>query len=280
MKREGAFLEMRIAGIILISTILFSCNTLNQDRVLSSGSMGLVESTPMINDFGKTVLERFDPPIGYDRVMLSSDTFGQYLRTLSLKPEGAKAKLYNGKSKPNDDVYVSVVDLPISPKDLQSSSDAIIRLKAEYLFAQKKYDQIVFHVGEEPIRFADFAQGDFNREKFNQYLDHTMEKVSTPSFCEDLKKVKLSDLQVGDVFVQNSNPNGHAVIVVDLVKNSKGQKLFLLAQSFQPAQEIQIIANPTRDDISPWYELKEGELLTPEWRFMTSDLMRFKDLPN
>jgi len=253
---------------------------MNQDRLLPSGSLGLVESTPMINDYGKTIIERFDPPPGYERVMLPSGTFSEYLRTLSLKPEGAPAKFYNGKAKSNDNIYVSVVDLPISPKDLQSSSDAIIRLKSEYLFSQKRYDQIIFHTGNEAIKFTDFAQGEFTKEKFNQYLDYVMEKVSTPSFCEDLQKVKLRDLRVGDVFVQNSKPNGHAVIVVDLVKNSDGEKLFLLAQSFQPAQEIQIIANPSRDDISPWYQLKEGELLTPEWRFMTSDLMRFKDLQN
>ncbi len=266
--------------IVLISIFLISCNTLNQERVLYSGSMGLVESTPMINDYGRTIIERFDPPLGYDRVLLSSSTFGEYLRTLSLKPEGAPARFYNGKTKPNNDIYVSVVDLPISPKNLQSSSDAIIRLKSEYLFSQKKYDQILFHADNEPIKFIDFADGEPTKEKFNQYLDYVMEKVTTPSFCEDLNPVKLSEIQVGDVFVQNSKPNGHAVIVVDLVKNSKGEKLFLLAQSFQPAQEIQIIANPTRDDISPWYQLKEGELLTPEWRFMTSDLRRFKDLQN
>lgn len=269
---------MKKAGIFLILTILSACNTLNQDRVLYSGSLSMVESTPLINDYGKTVLERFDPPINYDRVLLSTNTFGEYLRTLSLKPEGVGAKFYNGKTKPNDNVYVSVVDLPISPKDLQSSSDAIIRLKSEFLFSQKKYDQISFHSGEENINFTDFAEGEFTEERFNQYLDYTMEKVSTPSFCSDLMKINLKDIQVGDMFVQNSEPNGHAVIVVDLVKNSKGEKLFLLAQSFQPAQEIQIIANPTRDDISPWYQVKEGELLTPEWRFMTSDLMRFKDL--
>lgn len=278
---EADFKPMKKFNYLVLLVILtVSCNTMKQDRVMYSGSLDLVESIPLMNDYGKTILERFDPPMGYVRVNLQNQTFGEYLRTLSLKPEGAPARFYNGKTKPNNNVYVSVVDLPISKKDLQSSSDAIIRLKSEFLFNQKKYDQIKFHNNTEAISFVDYSKGDFSREKFNHYLDYVMEKVTTPSFCKDLKPVKIKDLQVGDVFVQNTNPNGHAVIVVDLVKNSDGEKLFLLAQSFQPAQEIQIITNPARDDISPWYQAKEGELLTPEWRFMTSDLMRFKDLEN
>lgn len=251
---------------------------MNQNKFYYSDSLNLVEASPIINDYGKTIIERFDPPLGFERVNLASGSFGQYLRTLSLKPEGAPARLYNGKTKPNDDIYVSVVDLPISNKDLQSSSDAVIRLKSEFLYQKGDYKKIIFHSTDHSIEFIEFCKGNTSKDEFDDYLDYVMEKVSTPSFCQDLKPVKLNDIQVGDIFVQNSKPNGHAVVVVDLVKNSKGEKLFLLAQSFQPAQEIQIISNPSRDDISPWYQVKEGELLTPEWRFMSSDLMRFKDL--
>lgn len=258
--------------------ILISCNTMNQSGALSYDSVSMVESTPMINDFGKTILERFDPPIGYNRVELKAGSFGEYLRTLTLKPEGAPARMYDGKIKPNHNIYVSVVDMPISPRDLQSSADAVIRLKSEYLFAKKDFDKIAFHANKEKFSFSEFSNGDTSKSMFQEYLDYVMEKVSTPSFCDDLVPVKLKDIQVGDIFIQRNNPNGHAVVVVDLVKNSEGKKLFLLAQSYQPAQEIQIISNPSRDDISPWYETKEGQMLTPEWRFLTSDLMRFKDL--
>lgn len=240
--------------------------------------MSLVENTPLVNDYGKTVLERFDAPLGYSRVSVSNRTFANYLRTLDLKPEGSLVQFYNGKSKPNNNVYVSVVDMPISDKNIQTSSDSVMRLISEYLFQQEQYDKIAFHSGKEKLSFSDFANGDFSRSKFDHYMDFVMEKVSTPSFCSDLKPVKLNEIKIGDIFVQNTMPNGHAVIVVDLVENIKGEKLFLLAQGFHPAQEIQIIANPSREDISPWYPLKEGELLTPEWRFMTSDLMRFKFL--
>jgi hypothetical protein len=243
-----------------------------------SNAMGLVENTPMINDYGKTILERFDAPLGYDRVQIQPNSFAEYLRTLGLKPEGSVVRYYNGQIKTNNNVYVSVVDLPISKKNLQYSTDSVIRLLSEYLFSQNKFDKIAFHSDHKKIGFVDFADGDLSRNSFNEYLDFVMEKVSTPSFCQDLKSVKLQEIKIGDVFVQNTQPNGHAVLVVDVVENKSGEKLFLLAQSFQPAQEIQIISNPNHSDISPWYQLKEGELLTPEWRFMTSDLMRFKFL--
>lgn len=264
--------------IPLILLIFLSCDAVNKSGAMNSDSLSMVESTPMINDFGKTILARFDTPRNFERVELKDGSFGQYLRTLGLKPEGAPAKMYDGRIKPNPNIYVSVIDMPVAPKDLQSSSDAIIRLKSEYLFAKSDFDKISFHEGKTKYTFTEFAGGDTSKSKFNEYLDFVMEKVSTPGFCTDLSTVKLKDLQVGDVFIQKNSPNGHAVIVVDLAKNSKGDKVFLLAQSYQPAQEIQIISNPSRDDISPWYEAKEGSLLTPEWRFLSSDLMRFKDL--
>lgn len=269
---------MKKLGFIVLLGAIFSCNTLNNESIVYSNAMGFTENTPLINDFGKTVLERFDAPLGYDRVTIRPNTFSEYLRTLQLKPEGSLVRYYNGQIKANNNIYVSVVDLPLSQKNLQFSTDSVIRLLSEYLFSQNKFDKIAFHSESKKLGFNEFADGDFSRNSFNEYLDFVMEKVSTPSFCKDLKSVPIQDIKIGDVFVQNNLPNGHAVLVVDMVENKKGEKLFLLAQSFQPAQDIQIIANPNQPEISPWYSVKEGELLTPEWRFMSTDLMRFKFL--
>ncbi len=275
LEQLGKTFRMKKICIVSLLALLCSCNTLNQESVLYPNSMNLVENTPLINDYGKTVLERFDAPLGYSRVTVLPNTFQHFLRTLRLKPEGAMVQFYDGKTKPNNNVYVSVVDLPISRQNVQMSSDSVIRLISEFLYKNAEYDKIAFHANKERLSFKDFAKDDFSRKNFEAYMDYAMEKISTPSFCTDLKHVSLKDIKIGDIFVQNTQPNGHAVIVVDLVENTKGEKLFLLAQGFQPAQEIQILANPSQDDISPWYALKEGELLTPEWRFMTSDLMRF-----
>ncbi len=55
-----------------------------------------------------------------------------------------------------------------------------------------------------------------------------------------------------------------------------GEKLFMLAQSYMPAQDIHLLKNPQNDDGNPWYSLKQGEALdTPEWDFNSEQLMRF-----
>lgn len=245
---------------------------------LTYDMLSMVETTPIVNDFGKNVEERFGTPPEYMRTGIEPNSFEEFLRTLRLKPEGAQVKFYDGKVKPNNNIYVSVVDLPISTKNIQTNSNAVLRLKAEYLFQQKQYEKLVFKTKNNKHSFIEFANGDQSKEKFLEFLDVVMDEINTTDFCKQLVSIKINDLKIGDVFVQKNIPNGHAVIVVDIAVNKQGQKVFLLAQSFSPAQEIQILSNPTRDDLSPWYELKEGPLLTPEWRFMTSDLMRFNDL--
>jgi hypothetical protein len=84
-------------------------------------------------------------------------------------------------------------------------------------------------------------------------------------------------MKIGDVFIQKGNPYGHAVIVVDMLDNKKTkQKMYMLAQSYMPAQETQILLNPSSTQTSPWYMLEEGVIQTPEWTFNSKDLRRFR----
>ena len=55
--------------------------------------------------------------------------------------------------------------------------------------------------------------------------------------------------------------------------------MFLLAQSYMPAQEVQVLKNPIETD-SPWYAARRsGPLMTPEWPFEHGDLRRFAKAP-
>ena len=88
----------------------------------------------------------------------------------------------------------------------------------------------------------------------------------------------MEDMKIGDVFIQTGNPYGHAVIVVDMAENpDSGEKVYMLAQSYMPAQDIQILVNRKNSLYSPWYLLDENSIETPEWRFNKNDLKRFSD---
>ena len=102
--------------------------------------------------------------------------------------------------------------------------------------------------------------------------------AGTLSLSRELVSVPLEDIQIGDVFIHGGTP-GHSVIVVDMAKDSSGNKIFLLAQSFMPAQETQILINPNNDKLSPWYSVKEigNQLYTPQYTFERSELKRFVD---
>lgn len=89
--------------------------------------------------------------------------------------------------------------------------------------------------------------------------------------------VQLDEMQIGDVFIQKGNPYGHAVIVVDMAVSATGKKVFMLVQSYMPAQDIQILVNRKNKNISPWYELNSLEIYTPEWTFEVGDLKRFRE---
>lgn len=120
---------------------------------------------------------------------------------------------------------------------------------------------------------------DYSYKTFRNYLDMVFMYAGTASLSKELQTVAYTSLQPGDVFIKGGSP-GHAVIVIDVaVHPATKKKVFLLAQSYMPAQQIHILINPVSRSLSPWYELTEtdsGKLYTPEWIFEKKDLKRFK----
>ncbi|MDG2774586.1 hypothetical protein HKB01_05845, partial [Vibrio parahaemolyticus] len=112
-------------------------------------------------------------------------------------------------------------------------------------------------------------------EDFRNFMDIVFAYSSTLSLENELESVGIDDMTIGDVFIVGGSP-GHAVIVVDMAENENGEKIFLLAQSYMPAQQTQILLNPNDKDISPWYSLKGyDKLVTPQWTFELDQLKRF-----
>lgn len=118
----------------LISLFAASCSSNESPLALEKEDVNNVAKE---NDLHETIVGRFSPPLGYKRVSLEKNSFGYYLQHLPLKEKNALVTYYNGNQKANNSVYLGVVDLPIGNKNLHQCADAVIRLRAEYLFAQK-----------------------------------------------------------------------------------------------------------------------------------------------
>ena len=248
---------------------------------------------------GSTIETRFPAPEGYVRAEAPPDSFASYLRRLPLKPPGADIRLYDGRTRSGRGVAAAVVDRPVGDRDLQQCADAIIRLRADYLLAAGREDEISF-------RFTSGFRADYARWRrgerievrngearwrrpagegsaaddrdFDKYLETVFMYAGTASLAAELESAPGDDPEIGDVFIRPGYP-GHAVIVVDKAVNpGTGGAAFLLAQSFMPAQEIHVLMNPEDPRLSPWYEAGFGNVLrTPEWIFSSEELRRFKD---
>ena len=110
----------RISSIIIVILLLLGVDVYAQRRVCN-----------------------IPPPVGFTRQ--ETDGYGAYLRNLPLKPVGTLVKHYDGTVKGYQDGAYAVVDMEIGTRDLQQCADAVMRLRAEYLWHNKKYDQIHFN---------------------------------------------------------------------------------------------------------------------------------------
>lgn len=255
--------------LLIGSIILFSfCQNYTTKKTISDIS----ESSVILDSNAYTIASRYHCPDSFYRIKYDSASFQFYLSNLKLKPVGTQVKYFDGSLKSRY-AYSSVVDMEISPVDLQQCADAVMRLRGEYLYHTKQFNKISFRfLGDGKMHtFNEYAAGDKSYKKFRKYMDYVFSYANTASLHKQLYPKSFYKMEIGDVFIQKGQPYGHAVIVVDICQNKKGEKKFLLAQSYMPAQETQILLNPNGK--GSWYSKPESvKLYTPEWTFDTSDL--------
>ena len=239
---------------------------------------------------------RFPAPAGCRRVAVAAGSWGAWLRGLPLKPAGTKARLYNGQLKGRQEVVAAVVDIDVPPQDLLQCADAVIRLRAEYVFSHDP-NQVHFHLTTGyDFWFSDFVAGRtfrvVNEEvlpatrpaeatthaALARYLVPTFGYAGTLSLSRELAPRPFSQVQPGDVLIHGGAP-GHAVLVVDVAENPITHQLYLLlAQSYMPAQNIHVLRNVDEPRLGAWFALPgpaETEFDTPEWTFGRQELKRF-----
>ena len=234
------------------------------------------------------VVERLKAPDGY-HIVPAKTGFGAWLGNLPLKPGGTHTKNYRGEIARTDAYTAGVVDMSVGKQDLQQCADAVIRLRAEYLYHQKQFDAISFNFTSGfKCDYTHYANGyryannrwvlkagkDYSYPTFLNYLNLVFSYAGTLSLEKELEKVNsLAEMKTGDVFIHGGSP-GHCFIILAVSENAAHQQRFLLAQSFMPAQDIQVLKSQNGD---AWFSLSEpanipyGELVNLKY------LRRFKN---
>lgn len=219
-----------------------------------------------VNPSHDTVLTRFNTPVGYTQVKPQTGSFGEWLQLLPLKPAGTHTLTYDGRIAATDEYTAAVLDISVGHQDLQQCADAVMRLRGEYLYHKKDYAAISFKF-ESGFRcdYLHYANGyryhndkwaltakkDYSYPTFMRYMNLVFMYAGTLSLEKELHPItNAAELKTGDVFIHGGSP-GHCFIVMDVVENTSHQKQFLLAQSFMPAQNIQLLQSSG----SPWFSL-------------------------
>ena len=239
-----------------------------------------------------SIAQRFPTPPGATRSVVEPGSFAHYLRHLPLKPLGSPVLLYDGSPKPRQDVHAAVIDVSVGKRDLQQCADAVMRLRAEHLFASGRSNEIAFKLtngfkaewkrwrnGERVVvngnecRWVRTAVPDSSHQQLLAFMDLVFTYAGTLSLSRELTDASKLPIEPGDIFIKGGSP-GHAMLVVDVARGRDGKVHFLLAQSYMPAQDAHIVRNPDSRE-GAWYVLEGDALRTPEWTFTWGDRKRW-----
>lgn len=215
----------------------------------------------------------------------------QFLKTL---PVADKPILdYKGRLVSFQQKHVAIVEFDVGNKDLQQCADALIRLRAEYLFASNQINEIGFHFTNGlKYEFKDYCKGiipiETNRglklvsskglcepdhASLRKYLDIVYAYASTISLEKELKNA--DDFEIGTVIIHAGSP-GHCMIITDEKTDTNGERIFKLVEGYMPAQSIYVLRNLNVNGISPWYKLTKGHPIeTASYLFTKYELKKF-----
>lgn len=243
---------------------------------------------------GSTIQDRILTPEGFTRIENTNSDFASFIRNYPLLPDGSDILLYDGTPKGNQAQHVAVFDMAvIEDTDVQQCADSVMRMYAEYFLAANQPEKIKFHfvngflcdyvsyrngnriqVNGNDVNWVNSASYDDSYETFEKYLKVTFAYSSTISMEKESHAIEPADIQIGDILLKAGSP-GHVMLVVDVCENESGQKAFLLAQGFMPAQQFHIVKNPLHED-NPWYYVDEISypLHTPAYSFDEGSLRR------
>lgn len=199
---------------------------------------------------------------------------------------------YRGREVRDQYKSAGIIPYDVGKADLQQCADALMRLRAEYLFGQGRHDEIGFHfVSGHYYSWTDYCKGlrpvpqgnsirmvqggarNKDHANLRRYLDLVYTYASTISLSRELKPA--NDFEVGTVVIAPGSP-GHCFIIIDEMQDEKNNRYFKLAEGYTPAQSIYILRKEGADGKDPWHKLSKGVIETASYRFEHYQLRRFE----
>jgi len=249
---------------------------------------------PLVSFGQETIETKYNPPEGYERIF--NDGYSKFLRQFPLKNDNI-VKRYDGRNKYNNNIWDAVFDYDIGKGDLHQCADAVLYMRAHFLFKQGLTENLYYNfVSGFKAKYSDYMTHYYkiegnnvslvsrnnilkdNPETLRKWLRQIFSYANTWSIdTYDSSPVNILEMKPGDFFIESNPPpaTGHAINVVDVVVNkTNSKKMYMLSQSYMPAQETHILINPLNGGV--WYTLDEfKDIVTPEWTFTVNQLKRF-----
>lgn len=264
-------MSMRL--FILCSLCLLSCNQLSDIVVINNNNT--------VSALEKQIVSE---------KQLDEKSWLYFLQNLPMK--GGPILDYKGNVIANQQKHSAIINYDVGNKDLQQCADALMRLRAEYLFQQQRYHEIGFHFvngiwytwdqyceglkvipSGNDIKLARSSPSPYTHESLRKYLDVVYNYASTISLAKELKKA--DDFAAGTVIIYPGSP-GHCFIIIDEATGTNGEKVFKLVEGYTPAQSIYVLSNLIEPEISPWYHLQLGTITTSSCKFINYQLRSFE----
>ena len=267
----------------------------------NSFSQIYVTTQPLeIDQTKSTIRTRFNPPKGFSWVQQEPGSFSEFLTNFPLHPPNLPVRDFTGVPIEEQQHHIAILKIDVGEKNLQQCADAWIRLYAEYLWLNQRFDDIGFEftstqffawddykIGyrtkevNKKVSFFNTGKFDDSYESFQKYLEVIFRYAGTISLDVESYPVKdNASIKAGDFIIKPGSP-GHSVIIVAVARNVAGKKLYLLAESYMPAQDIHILVNHKNPKLSPWYELDVNapQTVTAKYIFKPTSIKRFHALP-
>jgi hypothetical protein len=241
---------------LLVLPVLISCNTICPEK--KENEQNIITETEDYSTL-KTI-DAINAPNGYERKTTPDDSFGSFLRGLKLSNNNT-VYLFDGTKKDYQNQY-AVIAIPLDG-ELEQCADFVMKLRMLYLKTQSK--DMVFYDNEDGVYKLSYPYNNFNN-----YKQRVFGMCGTMSLSKHLLPRDMKEIAIGDVFIKGGFP-GHVQIVIDVVEDTEGHKLFMLAEGYTPAQSPHIVKNI--NDESPWFSNEENTIASTGYTFTSDQLM-------